>query len=235
MRFLQRGDAPRTAAGAEDPESDGAPLAEELRKLRRTVLRQGHAQELFQARVEEAIERLESRNADAEPAVGALGEPQVRALLELDQALLQLLRLAGRQVASGAGEPPAEDRPRSLGEGLSLLQVRVRNLQHSMGLDAIPAAGQQFDDRWHRACGVVHRPDLPEDTVVEEVLPGYRLGDRVVRPAMVVVNRRPEPGSRPEAPPSDPRADDPGRDHRHLDPPHLDNTELQPSRDRGDP
>jgi molecular chaperone GrpE len=68
--------------------------------------------------------------------------------------------------------------------------VRVRNLQHSLGLDAIPAQHRRFDDRWHEACGVAHRPDLPDGWVVEEILPGYRLGERVVRPSRVVVNRR---------------------------------------------
>ncbi len=57
-----------------------------------------------------------------------------------------------------------------------------------MGLAAIPARGLPFDDRWHEACGVTHRPDLPDGQVVEEILPGYRLGERLVRPARVVVN-----------------------------------------------
>lgn len=160
-------------------------LIQELSLLRKTVLRQGHAQELFQARVEEAVGRLaappppERSHAPAGP-----GSAQVRVLLELDQAVLQLLRLA-----EGAGADPADPAdPQSLREGLALLQVRVRNLQHSMGLEAIPARNLPFDDRWHEACGVAHRPDLPDGWVVEEILPGYRLGTRMVRPARVIVN-----------------------------------------------
>ena len=61
-----------------------------------------------------------------------------------------------------------------------------------MGLEAIPTHNQYFDDRRHEACGAADRPDLPEGWVVEEILPGYRLGGRVVRPARVVVNRRKE-------------------------------------------
>jgi molecular chaperone GrpE len=185
-------DEQTTGAGTPAAAIEGtAPaLVEELSKLRRTVLRQGHAQELFHARIEEAVERLTAPAGGAGGAAGeALGEAQVRTLVELDQALLQLLRLAEREASAAAGEQIAEDAPRSLREGLSLLQVRVRNLQHSMGLEAIPAAGRPFDDRWHQACGVVRRPDLPDRQVVEEVLPGYRLGERLVRPATVVVNR----------------------------------------------
>jgi molecular chaperone GrpE len=164
-------------------------LARELGLLRKTVLRQGHAQELFQARIEEAVGRLAEgpETPPAPPAPTGLTSTQVRVLLELDQAVLQLLRLASGEIA-GETET-SEDAPHSLREGLALLQVRVRNLQHSMGLEPIPALHRPFDDRWHEACGVAHRPDLPDGWIAEELLPGYRLGGRVVRPARVVVNR----------------------------------------------
>lgn len=181
------------AAGAQEATLLSA-LGQELSLLRKAVLRQGHAQELFQARVEEAVGRLSGAAERAgPPPSSAPSSAQVRALLELDQVVLQLLGLSQRS-PGGPGEPgemtePAENAPQSLREGLSLLQVRVRNLQHSLGLEAIPTLNQFFDDRWHEARGVAHRPDLPDGWVVEEILPGYRLGERVVRPARVVVNR----------------------------------------------
>ena len=180
--LAEEGDAARQTAWLEA-------LAAEVGLLRKAVLRQGHAQELFQSRVEAAVGQLAGAPERARPLPPSpppgLGPAQVRALLELDQALLQLLRLT-------AGADLADDDPRSLHEGLTLLQVRVRNLQHSLGLAAIPSRDLPFDDRWHEACGVAHRPDLPDRWVVEEILPGYRLGDRVVRPARVVVNRHHE-------------------------------------------
>ncbi len=184
-----------TAEAEEAPESALlAALGQELNQLRKTVLRQGHAQELFQARVEEAVGRLSGAPQGAgppEPVQSIPGAAQVRALLELDQAVLQLLRLAQMPQTPMASAPDrlAGNSPQSLREGLSFLQVRVRNLQHSLGLEAIPAQHRPFDDRWHEAYGVAHRPDLPDGWVVEEILPGYRLGERVVRPARVVVNR----------------------------------------------
>ena len=174
-------------------EGDGGleALIQELGQLRKTVLRQGHAQELFQARVEEAVGRLSGAAGAAEkprplPPSGP-SSAQVRALLDLDQALLQILRLAGGTDAESGGT--AGEEPASLHEGLSLLQVRVRNLQHSLGLEVIPTRNQPFDDRWHEAYAVAHRPDLPDRWIAEEILPGYRLGERVVRPAKVIVNR----------------------------------------------
>jgi hypothetical protein len=173
----------------EAPEADLLEaLGKELSLLRKAVLRQGHAQELFQERVEEAIGGLSGSSGKAAPPSG-LNSAQVRALLEMDQSVLQLLRLSQSSQTEGSELGAAGNAPRSLREGLSFLQVRVRNLQHSLGLEAIPAQHQRFDDRWHEACGIAHRPDLPDGWVVEEILPGYRLGERVVRPARVVVNR----------------------------------------------
>jgi molecular chaperone GrpE len=169
-------------------------LTTEVKLLRKAVLRQGHAQELFQARLDAAVEQLAAAPLRDRPLPPAgPSSAQVRGLLELDQAVLQLLRLAegdteGDNAGDIAAEEPAEDAPRSLREGLSFLQVRVSNLQRSLGLARIPARDLPFDDRRHEACGVVRRPDLPDRWVVEEILPGYLLGDRVVRPARVVVN-----------------------------------------------
>ena len=173
------------------PEEEGLldELTTEVRLLRKAVLRQGHAQELFQARLDATVGQLAAASQTQPtrplPSAGP-SSAQVRVLLELDQAVLQLLRLAEGDTEAAAD--PAEDAPRSLREGLSLLQVRVSNLQRSLGLTPIPARNRPFDDRRHEACGVVRRPDLPDRWVVEEILPGYLLGDRVVRPARVVVN-----------------------------------------------
>jgi hypothetical protein len=188
-----------TAAAQEAPDTELLEaLGRELGLLRKAVLRQGHAQELFQARVEEAVERLSGAPERAGLPEPVLHSAQVRALLELDQAVLQLLRLAQTSQIQQASQPhsPVDSAPQSLREGLSFLQVRVRNLQHSLGLEAIPTLNRFFDDRWHEACGVAYRPDLPDGWVVEEILPGYRLGERLVRPSRVVVNRHDDHDSR---------------------------------------
>ncbi len=187
----------RTAAGA--GRGIGTPsledLGREIARLRRALLKHGHAQELFQERVEEAVDRLATggggspegrRSEEAAGRRGTLDPAQVRTLIELAGAAHRLKDLA-------AGGPPAEagdrDAPRSVREGLDLLGIRVSNLQRSFGLEPIPALGRPFDDRLHRAHGVCRRPDLPEGQVVEELLPGYLLDGEVQRPALVIVNR----------------------------------------------
>lgn len=169
-------------------------LSRELSRLRRALLKHGHAQELFQDRVEAAMAGLATRletsarrdDRRPPPADKALSAAQLRSLIELGQAARNLKNLA----ASGSPARQAgDDTPRSVREGLDLLEIRVSNLQRSFGLEPIPARGRQFDDRLHRAQAVCRRPDLPDGQVVEEVQPGYLMDGEVKRPASVVVNK----------------------------------------------
>ena len=75
------------------------------------------------------------------------------------------------------------------------LELSVRKLEESLsthGLQPIEAIGAQFDPKMHEAVGHDESTEHPEDTVVSELRRGYRIRDRVVRPALVKVARRPE-------------------------------------------
>ena len=74
------------------------------------------------------------------------------------------------------------------------LELSVRKLEDALrahGLEAIEAVGKQFDPSVHEAIGHEESSDYPEDTVVQVLRPGYRIRDRVVRPALVKVARPP--------------------------------------------
>ncbi len=195
---LQQDPQTTGSAGTGDDTPSLEELRREIARLRRTQLKHGHAQELFQERIENAIERLAKRLATPRPrleapaghrprpAARSVSAAQLRTLVELAQAVDNLKDQAA---GGGSGETGSEDSPRSVREGLDLLSIRVGNLQRSFGLDKIPALGRPFDDRLHRAHGVCSRGDLPDGQVVEELLPGYLLGGEVARPALVIVNR----------------------------------------------
>jgi len=75
------------------------------------------------------------------------------------------------------------------------IELSVRKLEEVMathGLEPIPSVGPAFDPRYHEAIGHVESDEHPEDTVVSELRRGYRIRDRVVRPSLVKVSRRPE-------------------------------------------
>jgi molecular chaperone GrpE len=74
------------------------------------------------------------------------------------------------------------------------LELSVRKLEEALGthgLQPIESVGAHFDPKEHEAVGHEESTEHPEDTVVSELRRGYRLRDRVVRPALVKVARRP--------------------------------------------
>ena len=74
------------------------------------------------------------------------------------------------------------------------VELSVRKLEEALGahgLEPIEAVGAQFDPKLHEAIGHEESADHPEDTVVSELRRGYRIRDRVVRPALVKVSRLP--------------------------------------------
>ena len=75
-------------------------------------------------------------------------------------------------------------------KGIKLTLQQLDELLTAQGVSPIEAIGQPFDPTLHEAIGHEESDELPEDTVVSEVRKGYRLHDRVVRPALVRVARR---------------------------------------------
>lgn len=74
------------------------------------------------------------------------------------------------------------------------LELSVRKLEEALaahGLEAIQAVGATFDPKLHEAIGHDESADQPEDTVTSELRRGYRVRDRVVRPALVKLARPP--------------------------------------------
>src|SRR2546423_9455856 len=88
-----------------------------------------------------------------------------------------------------------EHRPRNVDESwVKGLELSVRKLEEALGthgLEPIEAVGATFDPKLHEAIGHEESEELPEDTVVSELRRGYRVRDRVVRPALVKVARPP--------------------------------------------
>jgi molecular chaperone GrpE len=76
------------------------------------------------------------------------------------------------------------------------LELSVRKLDEALsahGLEPIESVGARFDPKLHEAIGSEESAEHPEDTITSELRRGYRIRDRVVRPALVKVARPPEP------------------------------------------
>ncbi len=74
-----------------------------------------------------------------------------------------------------------------LRSGVSLIMKQMEEILEKMQVSAISAVGESFDPRVHEALGAVERDDLPDQHVAEEVRRGYKIRERLLRPALVRV------------------------------------------------
>jgi molecular chaperone GrpE len=72
-------------------------------------------------------------------------------------------------------------------DGIKLIARQFEAILQAQGLSTIPAVGEKFDPTRHEAIGQEESDEHEEGTVIEEVQPGYRLHDRVLRPTLVKV------------------------------------------------
>ena len=72
-------------------------------------------------------------------------------------------------------------------EGIKLVARQFEETLQAQGLAAIPAVGEKFDPTQHEAIASEETDEHEEGTVVEEMQPGYRLHNRVLRPTLVKV------------------------------------------------
>lgn len=86
----------------------------------------------------------------------------------------------------------SEGSAEQLRTGVELIVKQMDEVLRSLQVQAIPTVGQQFDPRVHEALGSVERKDLPDHSVAEEIRKGYKLRERLLRPAMVRVVSNPQ-------------------------------------------
>ncbi len=102
---------------------------------------------------------------------------------ERERLLNRLLPLADNMARAMAHSQAGEQ---SLRRGVELIQRELLRLLEAEGVTRIEALGQPFDPTVHEALAT--REDEAEtDTVITEIEPGYKLGDKLLRPARVVV------------------------------------------------
>jgi molecular chaperone GrpE len=76
--------------------------------------------------------------------------------------------------------------------GVELIHKQLQDALSKIGVQPIVAKGQQFDPRLHEAIEMVDTEEAKDHEVLDELQRGYRLKDRLLRPAMVRVARNPK-------------------------------------------
>jgi len=158
-------------SGLDQPDhpSEDEDRAEELRKCREQVLRLAAELENFKKRVErEKAEHMKY-------ALEAFAKELLPFLDNLERAL---------ETARETGDME------KLIEGLDLTLSGYLKTLERFGLKVYSSAGQRFDPNYHEALSVQESDEYEHNTVVNELLKGYLLHEKVLRPALVVVSKK---------------------------------------------
>lgn len=94
-----------------------------------------------------------------------------------------------------------KDADPSVRDGVQMILDQLLGVLRESGVEPVDAMGQPFDPNLHEALSQEETTEVEEGTVVQQVQRGYKLNDRLVRPARVVVAKA--PGAAEEAPTED--------------------------------
>lgn len=180
--FEQNMEADQTGAATGEPEAERDDLAEQLDNLKRQL-------EGEKAKAEDYLRHWQRAQADF-----------VNFKRRVEQERAELLKYANASLVSRLlsvlDDFDRADRslPESLHrlswiEGVLLIRLKLMAILQQEGLVPIEGKGKDFDPLVHEAVIVEPGVDPGQGKVVEELQPGYKLGDRVIRPALVKVGR----------------------------------------------
>ncbi len=195
------------AAAAPAPEADAAPKDPkevELESLKASV-------EFSQAKGRELMGKIKDEHEKMLRAVADLENYKKRALKEKDE----MQRFGNEKLlkdflpvfdnfdrALDAAKSAADFE--SLRKGVEMTRKLFEDTLSKHGVKAFSAKGQPFDPNRHEAMTAAETTEMPPNFVHSEVLRGFTLNDRLVRPALVVVSRTPtSPATSQSAPAAD--------------------------------
>jgi molecular chaperone GrpE len=108
-------------------------------------------------------------------------------------ALLQKLLpiLDNFEMALAAAQNAQGDKLASLQAGIAMVQQQLKAILAETGLEELDATGKPFDPLFHEAVSQLETADTPEGHVAQQLRKGYKFRDRLLRPAAVVVAKKP--------------------------------------------
>lgn len=150
----------------------------------------------------------EAHERSGAPAQAVDRQAALRALRNLEATEARLARNAKRELEEARGKliqellPVLDNLDRTLRaahaahsdpamlQGVRLVRQQLESILRGYGVERIEALDQRFDPGIHDAIGVIQVSDpRRHGMVVEQVEPGYRFGDRLLRPARVAVGK----------------------------------------------
>ena len=173
-----KNDEPQNEADSteeENEESEEERLQEEVRALKEDKIRVLAEMENLRKRFDrEKIDSIKYGSVNFARDILSPGDNLERALSAINQE---------------------EDHPQSIKnliEGLKMVQKEFSSALEKNGISKINSMNEKFDPNLHQAMMEVERDDLDEGIVVQEIQTGYMMHDRLLRPAMVGVSKKPK-------------------------------------------
>jgi molecular chaperone GrpE len=168
------------AAAAEKLPVPAALTAEQIEELKERA-----------AKADENWDRFLRQAADLENYKKRAARERLEAVTFANSALLQKLipTLDAFEMALAAAKP--DPATQSLCAGIVMVSNQLKSTLAEAGLEEIDATGKMFDPASHEAVSQKETADVPEGRVVQQIRKGYRFHNRLIRPASVVVARKP--------------------------------------------
>ena len=145
------------------------------------------------AKADEHWDRLLRTTADFDNFKKRAAREKQDAIKFANEGLLQKLIpiLDNFDMALSAAQNAQTDAVQSLQTGVNMIYQQFKNAMTEAGLEEISAEGKIFDPNLHEAVSQQETLDVPEGQVVQQLRKGYKFRDRLLRPATVVVAKRP--------------------------------------------
>ncbi|MCO5053391.1 MAG: nucleotide exchange factor GrpE [Verrucomicrobiae bacterium] len=174
--------APIPPAGASAPET--APLTpEQLADL-----------EARAAKAQEHWDRLLRATADFENFKKRAQREKQEAIRYANESLLEKIMpiLDAFEKATSAAQTAGPGDLKALREGVAMIHAQLKNTLTEAGLEEVDAAGKPFDPTVHEAISQQDSETVADGHVLQQLRKGYKLRERLLRPAMVIVAKHPE-------------------------------------------
>ena len=181
-------EAPGQAQEIEDEETT-ADEPEELKQLRADAAKAG-----------EYYERLLRQVAETDNLRKRLAKEKQDAIRYANESLIEQLlpTMDSFDMAMMAVNSADETSIDSLKTGIEMVHTQLKRTLEEVGLTEIDATGQDFDPTLHEAMSRKETDEAEEGAILEQIRKGYKLKDRLVRPASVVVATAPGENNEPE-------------------------------------
>ena len=185
---LDQSPAANPAAAAETAPADGLPVETH-------TLTTAELDDLKQraARADENWDRLLRQTADFENFKKRTARERQDAVKFANESLLQKLLpvLDNFEMALAATQNAPAEGVKSLQDGVTMILQQLRQTLIDAGLEEIDALGKPFDPNFHEAVSQQESADVPDGQVLLQLRRGYKLRERLLRPATVVVAKKP--------------------------------------------